>query len=118
MEGVIIVYNLLLIGAGGYAKSVLDSVDPYNYNMVGFVDEFNKDKMHLGYPIIASSLDTIPNADEFVYFIAIGNNAKRKIWYDRLVERNLSIINGRSYCNHISTCKNWNRLFCRQDGDY
>lgn len=93
MEGVIIVYNLLLIGAGGYAKSVLDSVDPYNYNMVGFVDEFNKDKMHLGYPIIATSLDTIPNADEFVYFIAIGNNAKRKIWYDRLVERNLSIIN-------------------------
>lgn len=86
-------YNLLLIGAGGYAKSVLDSVDPYNYNMVGFVDEFNKDKMHLGYPIIASSLDTIPNADEFVYFIAIGNNAKRKVWYDRLVERNLSIIN-------------------------
>ena len=32
--------KLILIGAGGYAKSVLDSVDMYNYEMVGFIDEF------------------------------------------------------------------------------
>lgn len=28
--------KLIVIGAGGYAKSVLDSVDYFNYEMVGF----------------------------------------------------------------------------------
>ena len=32
--------KLIIIGAGGYAKSVLDSVDYFNYEMVGFLDEY------------------------------------------------------------------------------
>lgn len=51
--------KLILIGAGGYAKSVLDSVDMYNYEMVGFIDEFSTKTEHLGYPILARSLDDI-----------------------------------------------------------
>ncbi len=31
--------NLIVIGAGGYAKSVLDSVNLASYHMVGFIDE-------------------------------------------------------------------------------
>ena len=58
--------KLILIGAGGYAKSVLDSVDYFNYQVVGFID---------------------------VYFISIGNNLKRKKWYDKLVQEHKRIIN-------------------------
>lgn len=85
--------KLILIGAGGYAKSVLDSIDYFNYELVGFLDEFTKEDMHLGHPVVANSLDDLENAGSYVFFIAIGNNINRKKWYDRLKERQLRIIN-------------------------
>lgn len=85
--------KLILIGAGGYAKSVLDSIDLYNYEVIGFVDEFSKEKEHLGYPILANSLEKLKNNGEYAYFICIGNNQKRKIWYERLCNKNLRVIN-------------------------
>lgn len=85
--------KLVLIGAGGYAKSVIDSIDCYNYKLVGFIDEFSEKKEHLGYPIIGKSLDSLEYSESYVFFIAIGNNIKRKIWYDRLTESNLRLIN-------------------------
>lgn len=86
--------NLILIGAGGYAKSVLDSIDYYNYKMAGFIDEYKLDKKtHLGYPLLGHSLDDIEECEKYVYFICIGNNDDRKIWYDRLTKRDLRIIN-------------------------
>lgn len=90
---VIIMEKLIIIGAGGYAKSVLDSVDIYNYEIEGFVDEKTHNREHLGYPVLAHSLDELENSKKYVYFIAIGNNEKRKIWFDRIKERNLRIIN-------------------------
>lgn len=85
--------KLIIIGAGGYAKSVLDSIDYYNYEVAGFVDEFSSNAEHLGYPILASSLEEVKNAEQFFYFIAIGNNRHRKRWHDRLKERNFRLIN-------------------------
>lgn len=85
--------KLIIIGAGGYAKSVLDSVDIFNYEIKGFIDEFSKEKDHLGYPILAPDLEGIQNAEKYVYFIAIGNNMRRKIWYDRLKSKKLRMIN-------------------------
>lgn len=85
--------KLILIGAGGYAKSVLDSVDYYNYRIAGFIDEFSSETEHLGYPILAKSLELLPDMEKYVYFIAIGNNQRRKIWYDRLCENHLRMIN-------------------------
>lgn len=85
--------KLVIIGAGGYAKSVLDSIDYFNCEVVGFIDEFSKEKEHLGYPILANSLDEMNNISKYVYFIAIGNNQKRKNWYEKLVKQNLRIIN-------------------------
>lgn len=64
---------------GGYAKSVLDSVDIYNYEIVGFIDEFTSEKVHIGYPIVAHSLDELSNNNHYVYFIAIGNNENEKM---------------------------------------
>lgn len=86
-------YKLILIGAGGYAKSVLDSVDYYNYEMVGFIDEFSVEKEHLGYPILANSLENLIDMKQYVYFISIGNNKNRKKWYDRLTVNGLKLIN-------------------------
>ena len=72
--------KLIIIGAGGYAKSVLDSVDYFNYEMIGFLDEYKKEKEHLGYPIIANSLDELDQKEKYVYIIAIGNNAAKKVY--------------------------------------
>lgn len=85
--------KLILIGAGGYAKSVIDSIDQYNFNMIGFIDEFKNEEFHLGYPIIAKRLEDISNRQDYVYFIAIGNNQRRKKWYERLVKLKLRTIN-------------------------
>lgn len=85
--------KLIIIGAGGYAKSVLDSIDFYNYKVEGFIDEYATNDEHLGYPILAKSLEELENPKKYFYFIAIGNNAKRKIWYDRLKENKLRLIN-------------------------
>ena len=85
--------QLVIIGAGGYAKSVLDSIDYYNYRVKGFLDEFSTIDEHLGYPVLWHSLDDVQKADKLFYFIAIGNNERRKKWYDRLVARKLRLIN-------------------------
>ncbi|HDZ6839067.1 TPA: shikimate dehydrogenase, partial [Mannheimia haemolytica] len=48
--------KLILIGAGGYAKSVLDSLDHEQYEFCGFIDNFKPEgSVHLGYPILAST---------------------------------------------------------------
>lgn len=85
--------KLIIIGAGGYAKSVLDSVDYYNYEVAGFIDQFRAAKEHLGYPILAHELEDIPDKEKYFYFIAIGNNERRKIWYDKLNFLHLHTIN-------------------------
>lgn len=85
--------KLVLIGAGGYAKSVLDSVDYYNYEVAGFIDEFSEKKEHLGHPILARRLDLLQGMDKYVFFISIGNNRRREIWYERLCGHGLRMIN-------------------------
>lgn len=86
--------NLIVIGAGGYAKSVLDSVDYMNFHMVGYIDDIKpQGEIHQGYPILGNTIDCVENPEQYVYFVAIGNNAKRKVWFDKLKERQLSLIN-------------------------
>lgn len=85
--------KLIIIGAGGYSKSVIDAVDYFNYELIGFIDEFDEKGEHLGFPILGKSLDDIEDAKKKVFFIAIGNNKRRKVWYDRLTEKGLRLIN-------------------------
>ncbi len=85
--------KLIIIGAGGYAKSLLDSVDYFNYRIKGFVDEFSNKEEHLGYPILWKSIEEIDEPERYFYCIAIGNNEKRKAWYDKLKKRGLRLIN-------------------------
>ena len=85
--------KLIIIGAGGYAKSVLDSINFYEYKVCGFIDDYKNEKEHLGYPILGKSIDWIEKPDIFFYFVAIGNNEKRTDWYNQLKSRNLKVIN-------------------------
>lgn len=84
--------RLMLIGAGGFAKSVIDSIDEKKYSIEGFIDNI-KSGSHLGYKIYANNLDDLENKEDYCYFVAIGDNAKRTYWYNEIVKRNLEIIN-------------------------
>lgn len=85
--------KLIIIGAGGYSKSVLDSVDKNKIQMTGFIDEFTNKKEHLGYSILCNKFADLKKTKDYVYFIAVGNNINRKRWYDLLKSNNLEIIN-------------------------
>ena len=83
--------KLILIGAGGFAKSVIDSLELDKYEIVGFIDDIKKGK-HLGYSILGNSLDNL-NVKSHYFFVCIGNNEKRALWYNRILEKGLEIIN-------------------------
>lgn len=85
--------ELIIIGAGGFAKSVVDSIDFSFYKIEGFIDDYKNEKEHLGYTILGKNLDYIKNPEGFFYFVAIGNNEKRTRWYKELKSKNLQIIN-------------------------
>lgn len=85
--------ELIIIGAGGFAKSVIDSVKLSEYRIVGFLDDYKEEKEHLGYPILGRGLDELDNREQYCYFIAIGNNQKRRNWYEQLMKHNLAVIN-------------------------
>lgn len=86
--------KVILIGAGGYAKSVLDSLDKTQYEFCGFIDNFQTvGNHHLGYPILANKLEDIDNKEEYSYFISIGNNINRLKHFLNLSKNNCTIIN-------------------------
>ena len=45
--------NLIVLGAGGFAKSIIDALDGSQYNLVGFIDSFKQGE-HQGYKILAN----------------------------------------------------------------
>ena len=47
--------KLILIGAGGHAKSVADSINKSEYELCGFIDS-NKKGMHMGLPILGRKI--------------------------------------------------------------
>ena len=83
--------KLILIGAGGYAKSVIDSLELDKYEIVGFIDDIKKGE-HLGYRILGNSLDNF-NSKNYFFFVCIGDNKKRTNWYNKILEKDLEIIN-------------------------
>lgn len=84
--------KLILIGAGGHAKSVADSINKSEYELCGFIDS-NKKGMHMGLPILGTGLEDIPNCEKYSYLVSIGDVGYRKLWFDRIRERRLNIIN-------------------------
>lgn len=62
--------KLILIGAGGHAKSVADSINKSEYELCGFIDS-NKKGMHMGLPILGTGLEDILNCEKYSYFVLL-----------------------------------------------
>ncbi|TNH06295.1 acetyltransferase [Testudinibacter sp. TR-2022] len=85
--------QLIIIGAGGFAKSVLDSLDLNRYDVVGFVDSFKEvGSTYLGYTILENNVELLENKENYKYFIAIGNNRYRYDKYQTLKKYGLEMI--------------------------
>lgn len=84
--------KLLVIGAGGFAKSIIDSINYTEFELIGFVDTY-KQGYHQGYPIIANDISEIEKPKDYVYFIGVGDPNSRYQFYLLLKEYGLSLIN-------------------------
>lgn len=86
--------KVIFLGAGGYAKSALDSLDEKKYEFCGFIDQFKSiGELHLGYPILANSLHKFNSRNDYQYFITIGDNHLRLEKYNDLIRYNCEVIN-------------------------
>ena len=86
--------KVIFIGAGGYAKSVLDSLDLSRYEFCGFIDNFKPEgTSHLGYPILAKTIDDFQEREHYSFFISIGNNTYRLDKYLKLMKYQCDVIN-------------------------
>jgi len=77
--------NVLVIGAGGHAKVVIDAIECAGDTVAGVVDECGRTGELCGYSIISPG--QIPPADGFV--IAIGGNRLRRERFDHYVDAGL-----------------------------
>lgn len=84
--------KIILVGAGGHAKSVIDCIDSGKFEVVGFIDD-NKKGAHCGFPVIGNKLEDIVEYQKYKYFVTIGDIAPRKRWYEKLKKHNLKTVN-------------------------
>lgn len=84
--------KVIIIGAGGHSKSVFDAINNEDYEIVGFLDD-NKEGTHIGLPIFGKSLESIADYKAYKYFVAIGDVAPRRMWYEKLQKYGVDIIN-------------------------
>lgn len=84
--------KVILIGAGGHAKSVVDAIDKDKMELIGFIDD-NKTGIHCRKPILGDKIEEVDNFQSYSYLVSIGDVSARKKWFDRLKRLNCRIIN-------------------------
>ncbi|PDO29947.1 shikimate dehydrogenase [Escherichia coli] len=84
--------KLVILGAGGFSKSIIDSIDHDLYEIAGFIDIY-KTGNHQGYPILANSLQELSQKNKYHYFIGIGEPAVRYYFYNLLKKYELKLVN-------------------------
>lgn len=84
--------NLIILGAGGFAKSIVDTLEGSQYNIIGFIDSFKKGE-HQGYKILANSIEELEKKEGYIYFIGIGEPKLREEYYNKLKKYNLTLAN-------------------------
>ena len=85
--------GLILIGAGGYASSVIDTINiTKEYEIVGFIDDFKVGE-YFGKPIFGNDIRKIPNYKDYCYFVSIGNLDIRKAWFEKIKNLGLNTVN-------------------------
>ena len=84
--------KLIIIGAGGFSKSIIDSINHTEMELVGFIDSY-KQGYHQGYPIIANDINELNNNLDYVYFIGVGDPYTRSKFLSLLNEYQLPLVN-------------------------
>lgn len=86
--------RLLIIGAGGHGKVIADIASQMNqWNEIAFVDDYIEEASIEKFPVIGKTNlideEVIQQND---FFVAIGNNQKRKEQYDSLKNKNANLV--------------------------
>ncbi len=68
---------VVVYGAGGHGKVVLDALERSGRNVLGFVDDDSQSSTHCGYPVFAS-LEDDALGEEFEVIVAIGDSGDRE----------------------------------------
>lgn len=80
--------KLLVIGAGGYFKSFLDTLHPSQFDIVGLIDDrYPEIQEWFGYPVLGTVDDIEKIIDQYEVhnlFVTIGNSAVRKTIYKKV----------------------------------
>ncbi|MCC8421890.1 MULTISPECIES: acetyltransferase [Photorhabdus] len=84
--------KLIIIGAGGFSKSIIDSLDRKKYELIGFIDTF-KVGSHQGYPILGNDINKVDESMNYNYFIGIGDPKIRLHFFNLIMSKGLSLIN-------------------------
>ncbi len=84
--------KLIVYGAGGHAKSVLDSLQQDEYELYAFIDNY-KTGVFLNRNIYDESFLNLEEAHNYYYFVAIGDNFVRKKVFEELNKKRFKIIN-------------------------
>ena len=69
--------DIVLIGAGGHAKSIADAISSIGLSVRAFVDEAKIGKKIFGLDVFSKITD-IKNFESYDYIIAIGDNSLRR----------------------------------------
>ena len=83
--------KLIIFGAGGFSKSIIDSLNHKHYELIGFIDKY-KSGYHQSYPILGNDIADIENKDNYYYFIGIGKPSTRKHYLNIIRKHNLRLI--------------------------
>ena len=70
--------DIIIIGAGGHAKSVADAVLKSGNRLLGFLDDNKTGKVIGDYRVLAKTDDAPKFKDDAFFIIGIGNNEVRK----------------------------------------
>lgn len=71
-------HNLIIIGAGGHAKVIVDIANALGYNILGFLDDNTAINEFANLKQLGKIEDCTKYIDKAKFVIAIGNNATRK----------------------------------------
>lgn len=88
----------LLIGTGGHCRVVLSLLrDCKQHKVLGILDlgEPRPNESIMGTPVIGSvsCLNNFPGASNLDIFLAIGNNATRRLWWEKLTQSGFNLPN-------------------------
>lgn len=92
--------SLIMVGAGGFVRTLKESINPALLKLEGFIDD-DKNGEWMGLPIFGSKIEDVPSFQDRVYFISIGRSIEaRERWYKKIKAAGCemaNIIDGQAY---------------------